>query len=984
VNAATRFTSLYTSIRETISENQAEIAASMRQESRLSNQRTNWLMDSAGSRHWVNDLSLLDEYEDVTPFTIRSTNGGSAVTRTGKMTIAVVSPHGSITQIQLTDVMHCPNAESNAISAIGWEEEGFITDLEHAYLKQNGQILSELVKKDKVAWLPILRKNGDGARHSPNEQSGHDEDEQFPNEDGQMRNDRDVGEQKHGKERSFERVFMGTTQSTPQRTPVGVPGAIYEGTTLEQELRRDSTRFRGYPCVCRETFTPPVQSARQDLENGIGLAMTEGQEAVVLGVDVAFKNGKPEFWVRVRFINHLRQLGTVTDDQKGWVPFWILKIGTYHKNGDAHVEYRDAPLREAGWDGTVQGAENTQFGRAVGAQLAGYWSYSGKQGKLPIGESARHSYLSPTEAPRTTRQIVECVNDSDPAMLAALNTPGVNWRAVAAAVGGPRMRRQDRTAQSWRSTDTRASVYAIFYWDFDDDDDKVFVYIGQSTSFGRRQDEHEADAADNPNSNHYKARLAARQSKAVILAQCSSAALRDIIEQVFVDLFSASCLEVLRDSAAEMEEQTDNATVRVEKETVEGSAEFEDDNDEEDAEGGDFVERAEVDDTIAPAQPAERTYDRAAARAFREVALEAAGNSGWGGLQGISGGCNWKSPLGSSNTSKTIWLRSLQPNNYIEYRRPQKAAQPGPDKDRNVIKFVSKPTPGFNDRKVQLVMSKKNKDWPAGGQYSVVIELSPPGTVHEHRWLTSALDGPMSDSAHIHRLAIRYEYEFTRNGVTYLKFQYLKSFNSSTIVECSTGARKGYIYASAIIRFLQQQKFSPNAVVPSWMCSFGRARVLSVERDFLTQTCYLTTPRWPEDIAVPTVRPRAEVEHLHQSKLRTTNVTTAGQTRQMDHGTFPGRRVKCDNCCDLSPRYGFPEKISLSPCERSGETDVIRCNECLVDGIRCFITNPMRRYAEMPEYVLSLRGVPVGAMSEANAMRGIEDRPNLDIRTFGD
>ena len=123
---------------------------------------------------------------------------------------------------------------------------------------------------------------------------------------------------------------------------------------------------------------------------------------------------------------------------------------------------------------------------------------------------------------------------------------------------------------------------------------------------------------------------------------------------------------------------------------------------------------------------------------------------------------------------------------FLEVRRPQKVAQTSQAAERptHILAFTS------NGRRLYMSMNKTKKEWPAGSRFSVVKELSPPGTVHEHRWLTSGVDGPMSDSADTQPLAIRLENEYTREGVTYMKIQYLKSARSGQIVEHTTGARR--------------------------------------------------------------------------------------------------------------------------------------------------------------------------------------------------
>ena len=122
---------------------------------------------------------------------------------------------------------------------------------------------------------------------------------------------------------------------------------------------------------------------------------------------------------------------------------------------------------------------------------------------------------------------------------------------------------------------------------------------------------------------------------------------------------------------------------------------------------------------------------------------------------------------------------------FLEVRRPQKIAQTSQDAEgpTQILAFTS------YDRRLYISMNKTNKDWPAGSRFSVVIEHSPPGTVHEHRWLTSGVNEPMSDPADTQRLAIRLENEYTRDDVTYVKIQYLKSARSGQIVEHTTGAR---------------------------------------------------------------------------------------------------------------------------------------------------------------------------------------------------
>jgi hypothetical protein len=80
------------------------------------------------------------------------------------------------------------------------------------------------------------------------------------------------------------RLIMGAAQSTlQQRSPTGIPGMVYEKAALQAELERDSERFKGYPCVCRKTYIPPVPT-QQLPENGAGMEIRKGQEAVVLGV----------------------------------------------------------------------------------------------------------------------------------------------------------------------------------------------------------------------------------------------------------------------------------------------------------------------------------------------------------------------------------------------------------------------------------------------------------------------------------------------------------------------------------------------------------------------------------------------------------------------------------------------------------------------------------------------------------------------------
>lgn len=170
-------------------------------------------------------------------------------------------------------------------------------------------------------------------------------------------------------------------------------------------------------------------SARERLENGTHLKMRQGQEGVVIAAEeVPTALGK-QLWLKIQIVTRMRNFyRTLTNGEVGWVPSRALKIGTYRKYGNGKIQYRNAPLRQAAWDGAVQGVETSQFGKAVSSQLTGYFANSGEGGSLPIGNIARNAYLSPTERARTTRQIVDCVNDADPAMLAASNIAGVSWR----------------------------------------------------------------------------------------------------------------------------------------------------------------------------------------------------------------------------------------------------------------------------------------------------------------------------------------------------------------------------------------------------------------------------------------------------------------------------------------------------------------------------------------------------------------------------
>ena len=85
------------------------------------------------------------------------------------------------------------------------------------------------------------------------------------------------------------------------------------------------------------------------------------------------------------------------------------------------------------------------------------------------------------------------------------------------------------------------------------------------------------------------------------------------------------------------------------------------------------------------------------------------------------------------------------------------------------------------------------------------------------------------------------------------------------------------------MRFLQQQTFKPDAVVPNWMCSFGTANLLAAEWDHPTQTCFLDLQE-PQLINVPRVLPRADIEGRHLATM--INESEGGQTRIMIYRQF--------------------------------------------------------------------------------------------------
>jgi len=90
---------------------------------------------------------------------------------------------------------------------------------------------------------------------------------------------------------------------------------------------------------------------------------------------------------------------------------------------------------------------------------------------------------------------------------------------------------------------------------------------------------------------------------------------------------------------------------------------------------------------------------------------------------------------------------------------------------------------------------------------SMASESALPGIVHPQRWLTRALEDPMSDSPDADRLAIRYEYSVKKMDATRFQRAYLKYNDSNLMLEAEVGAKKGYAMAMELVRFLQRQSF---------------------------------------------------------------------------------------------------------------------------------------------------------------------------------
>lgn len=425
------------------------------------------------------------------------------------------------------------------------------------------------------------------------------------------------------------------------------------------------------------------------------------------------------------------------------------------------------------------------------------------------------------------------------------------------------------------SPNNKGGIYAIIYWDFEDDPMKVIIYIGQTWNFTERWLEGHIPSLDSARRDpsqktlkHYKLAAKANSRVAVPICYLDGSALRTGAEQAFVSMLKTysqaakafSNVEICNIDEVEEEKLNPDG----------GKQEKATDIAQQSADLGSSDWRQELTRNA-------RLVDLADA-VFRE--------SGWSDgtdnhAFGATLGANFKSPLYESQRTRVPLVKTAR-GNTVEYRRCKAGAVKSFANGYQIkmdywrSSSDSSSSSSFHIHKYLLASDPRA---PAVGTYFDVVFSRALKGIHPDRYLLVQEVGPRSDHNLALSLSIRFEWDGKDSN------RYAMIARDATLVhrgsEYGKGEYREVARVAGIVRWLMQQKSTKDTKYRYGAALLYEVRFLHLDQCFaVTENAGAT-----EEEATPSMSSLDEIEQdivvRGASTLRRAKVPTCDRCLMM-------------------------------------------------------------------------------------------------------
>jgi hypothetical protein len=246
---------------------------------------------------------------------------------------------------------------------------------------------------------------------------------------------------------------------------------------------------------------------------------------------------------------------------------------------------------------------------------------------------------------------------------------------------------------------------------------------------------------------------------------------------------------------------------------------------------------------------------------------------------------------------------------------------------------------------------------PPCAEVHMVFEVSPHNKPHPKSWLGLPTTCLYEDASRAETLALRMEWKGDE-GET--KSEFLRYAHSPLLFDTAhEGQYDGLGIAIGILNHLENREIVQNK--RTFVRDFGKARMLSVSRDWLRQLIEL------EDVSEPPQKIE-DAGVRNQNAIHQELVAAGAENINLQFGTFRGmdERTRCDRCLvahtiatGTAGSDGVKKLCSVVDCDAECELmlGTNRCTHCQHAGIDCTYTNDV---LEKPALLRALWLAPFG------------------------